>query len=110
MLDRAGCGSGFSDNLEGTHMSYHDQEIAGPSGAIHGEPSTTITRARMEAAVNRLPRFTRDVFLAHCVQGLNYPAIAARTGISVRRVEREIARALVGLDRALTEPPRSGWW
>lgn len=89
-------------------MVYH--ETAGIDCAARSQLPIVVTRERMQAALLRLPRFTREVFLAHRIDDLSYAEIAARTGVSVRRVEREIARALVGLDRALTEPPRSGWW
>ena len=89
-------------------MTYH--EIAGPDCADRSQLTIVVTRERMQAALLRLPRFTREVFLAHRIDDLSYIEIAARSGVSVRRVEREIARALVGLDRALTELPRSRWW
>jgi DNA-directed RNA polymerase specialized sigma24 family protein len=42
---------------------------------------------------------------------LSYVEIAKITGVSVRRIEREIVRAIVGIDRAMTErPPRTRWW
>jgi len=54
--------------------------------------ATTVLLERMEAALLTLPRFTREVFLAHRLDDLSYRDIAARTGVSVRRVEREIAK------------------
>jgi len=63
--------------------------------------ATTVLLERMEAALLTLPRFTREVFLAHRLDDLSYRDIAARTGVSVRRVEREIARAIVGIDHVL---------
>ena len=109
MLDRAVGESGFSDKARGvTLMTYY--ETASTNRAAQGELPSVVTRERMEGALLRLPRFTRKVFLAHRVDDLSYSEIAARTGVSVQRVEREIARALVGLDRALTESPRTGWW
>ncbi len=66
--------------------------------------SATASLERMQAALVRLPRFTREVFLAHRLDDLSYVEIAARTGVSTRRVEREIARAIVALDRALSKP------
>lgn len=89
-------------------MVYH--ETAGTDCAARSQLSIVVTRERMQAALLRLPRFTREVFLAHRIDDLSYTEIAARTGVSVRRVEYEIARAIFGLDRALTEPPRASWW
>jgi len=64
---------------------------------------------RLEQAIASLPRRNREIFLAHRVDGLSYQEIANRTGLSVRRVERHIARALYGLDRALEGRPLR-WW
>jgi RNA polymerase sigma-70 factor (ECF subfamily) len=43
------------------------------------------------------------------VDGLSYHEIADGTGLSVRRVERHIARALYAIDRTLDGPPLR-WW
>ena len=45
---------------------------------------------------------SREVFLAHRLDGLSYVDIAKRTGLSVADVERHIAEAIVHLDRELT--------
>lgn len=64
---------------------------------------------RLEKAVAGLPRREREIFLAHRLDGMSYEEIAERTGLSVPRVERHLARALHRLDRALHRPsPR--WW
>ncbi|HZG46476.1 MAG TPA: sigma-70 region 4 domain-containing protein [Allosphingosinicella sp.] len=64
---------------------------------------------RMEAIVARMPRLTREVFLASRIDGLSYEDIGRRTGLTVRQVERHLARALVLLDRGLERTPRR-WW
>lgn len=64
---------------------------------------------RIEQAMLTLPPKTREIFIAHRVHGLSYQQIADRTGLSVRRVERHIARALYGIDRTLEGPPLR-WW
>lgn len=64
---------------------------------------------RLNQAIATLPRRDREIFLAHRVDGLSYQEIADRTGLSVRRVERHIARALYGIDRTL-EGPLLRWW
>lgn len=89
-------------------MIYH--ETVGTDCAAQSELPFVVTRDRMEAALLRLPRFTREVFLAHRIDDLSYTEIAARTGVSIQRVECEIARAIFGLDRALTQPPRFRRW
>ncbi len=64
---------------------------------------------RIEQAMLSLPPKTREIFIAHRVHGLSYQQIADCTGLSVRRVERHIARALYGIDRTLEGPPLR-WW
>lgn len=70
-------------------------------------------RKRYRAAFATLPRITQKVFWAHRIEDLSYPEIAKRYGIGIREVEREIARAIYGIDRALEAMeygPRKGWW
>lgn len=56
---------------------------------------------RLELAMLELAQRDREIFMAHRLEGLTYADIAARTGLTVRQVEKAIARALVQLDRAL---------
>ena len=64
---------------------------------------------RLETALARLPRATREVFLAHRLDRLSYTQIAARTGLSVAKVERHMARAIHRLSSALDGKPLR-WW
>ena len=64
---------------------------------------------RMEAIMLRLPRMTRDIFLAHRLDDMPYEEIARRTGLTTRQVERHIARAILALVRGLDDQPRP-WW
>lgn len=57
---------------------------------------------RLETAIMRLRPRTREVFMAHRVEGLTYAEIAERTGLSVKGVEKQMSKALVQLDRLLT--------
>lgn len=79
------------------------------NGATDIDPLTTCTRKKLEAAFAKLPPFTRSVFLAHRLDDLSYAEIATITGVSIRRIEREMARAIVAIDRALQPRPRK-WW
>jgi RNA polymerase sigma factor (sigma-70 family) len=56
---------------------------------------------RLEAAIMRLRPRTREVFMAHRMEGLTYAEIADRTGLSVKGVEKQMSKALVQLDRML---------
>jgi RNA polymerase sigma-70 factor (ECF subfamily) len=49
----------------------------------------------------RLRPKTREIFMAHRVEGLSYSEIAERTGLSVKGVEKQMGKALVQLDRYL---------
>ncbi len=48
-------------------------------------------------SVKALPELTRNIFVLHHVEGLRYPEIARRFGISTRTVERHIAQAFLEL-------------
>lgn len=54
---------------------------------------------RLEAALARLKPRTREIFLAHRLDGYSYREIAARTGLSVKAVEKHMSRAIAHLDR-----------
>lgn len=56
--------------------------------------------ARIEWAIARLPKRTRDVFLMHRFDDLRYDRIAHRLGITEKAVEREIARTLRAIRKA----------
>jgi RNA polymerase sigma-70 factor (ECF subfamily) len=75
----------------------------------NSEPIDTELLARAEAAILTLPRFTREVFLAHRIDDLSYAEIARLTGTSVRRIEREMARGLYGFACAMEGQPLR-WW
>jgi len=74
------------------------------------EPPTTEQLERIKAALLTLPRFTREVFLACRLDDMSYAEIAAITGTSVQRIERETARAMVGIDRAMSRDLTRSWW
>ena len=56
---------------------------------------------RVDAAMLRLPDKTRQIFVAHRIEGLSYAEIAKRTGLTVKGVEKQMSKALVALDRLL---------
>jgi RNA polymerase sigma factor (sigma-70 family) len=49
--------------------------------------------ARLGVCLGRLNGRTREIFLAHRVDGLSYSAIAKQYGISANAVERHVAKA-----------------
>lgn len=54
---------------------------------------------RLEAVLLRLQPRTREIFLAHRLDGYSYAEIAARTGLSVKTVEKHMSRAIAYLGR-----------
>jgi RNA polymerase sigma-70 factor (ECF subfamily) len=57
---------------------------------------------RLEAAMMRLRPKTREIFMAHRIDGLTYAEIAEQTGLTVKGVEKQMSRALAQLDRILS--------
>jgi RNA polymerase sigma-70 factor (ECF subfamily) len=56
---------------------------------------------RMEEAMMNIPRRQRDIFIAHRVHGMSYGEIGDRTGLTVRQVERQMARAIYKLAKQM---------
>ncbi|MEP9360021.1 RNA polymerase sigma factor [Sphingomonas sp. KR3-1] len=56
---------------------------------------------RLNLAMLELAEETREVFMAHRVEGLTYVEIAERTGLTVKQVEKRIARAMLDLSDLL---------
>lgn len=81
------------------HVSIDDVDIAGPDPMAALEARDQLVR--IEAALNKLKPFTRDIFVAHRVDGYSYEEIARRTGLSVRGVEKQMRTAIKKLGRHL---------
>lgn len=56
---------------------------------------------RTEAALKQLSPKTKDIFLAHRIDGLTYKEIAERLGMSERGVESCVSKAIAHLNRRL---------
>jgi RNA polymerase sigma-70 factor (ECF subfamily) len=59
------------------------------------------TLRRLELAMGKLKPKTREIFIAHRLDGLSYAEIAARTGLSVKGVEKQMSKAIAKIDRLL---------
>jgi RNA polymerase sigma-70 factor (ECF subfamily) len=57
--------------------------------------------AQLAEALRQLPERTRDVLMFRCFEGLKHAEIARLQGISVRAVEKHMAKALAHLNQAL---------
>jgi RNA polymerase sigma-70 factor (ECF subfamily) len=56
---------------------------------------------RLEEAMLNIPKLQREIFMAHRLDNMPYNEIARRTGLTVRQVERHIARAIYKLSKQL---------
>lgn len=62
--------------------------------------------ARLEAAVATMEDPAREIFLMLRVDGLVYPEIGARLGLSIAEVEKGFAEAMVHLTGFMDEAER----
>ncbi|NUQ17859.1 MAG: hypothetical protein HOP95_05295 [Sphingomonas sp.] len=73
-------------------------------------PSSLLSgQERIQRAAAVLSPLEREVLALSAGHGLRNDEIARRLGISGRRAERLLARALRKFDRAMQEPRRK-WW
>jgi RNA polymerase sigma-70 factor (ECF subfamily) len=56
---------------------------------------------RVQNALAGLTPKTRDIFLAHRLDGMSYKDIATQTGLSLKGVEWHMTKAIAHLDRLL---------
>lgn len=66
-------------------------------------------RRKYREAVSALPRKQRQVFLAHRLEDMPYDEIAQHTGMTVRQVERHMAKAMYKLVKQMEGEPLR-WW
>lgn len=64
---------------------------------------------RLEHAMRNIPKLQREIFMAHRIEGLSYAEIARRAGLTVRQVERHIARAIYKLAKQM-DGRKLSWW
>jgi len=57
--------------------------------------------ARLDAAMLGLKPRTREIFMARRLDGLSYVEIAAQTGLSIKAIEKQMARAIAHVDRVI---------
>ncbi|TGX55803.1 RNA polymerase sigma factor [Sphingomonas gei] len=78
------------------HVSMDDVAIMGPDQIAALEARDML--ARLEAVMLRLKPRTREIFLAHRIDGYSYAEIAARTGLGIKAVEKHMSRAIAYID------------
>lgn len=86
------------------HVPADDAALPGPDQQRLLETRDMLLR--VEAAVLRLRPRTREIFMAHRVEGLSYAEIAQRTGLSVKGVEKQMSKAIAAIDRMLERDRR----
>ncbi len=64
---------------------------------------------RMEDAMRAMPKMQREIFLAHRLDDMSYGEIAERTGLTVRQVERHMAKAIYKLVKQM-DGEKLSWW
>ncbi len=79
------------------HVSLEDFDLAGPDPLAQIEAADLLRR--IEASLASLGPKTRAIFLQHRVDGLTYPELAARHGLSLHGVEYHMAKAIGFLRR-----------
>ena len=88
-----------SRRMQANHVPADEAALAGTDQQRLLETRDMLRR--VEAAVLRLRPRTREIFMAHRVDGLSYAEIAQRTGLSVKGVEKQMSKAIAAIDRML---------
>jgi RNA polymerase sigma-70 factor (ECF subfamily) len=81
------------------HIPAQDVALLAPDQQAALEARDMLNR--LEAVMLRLRPRTREIFMAHRIDGYSYAEIAARTGLSTKGVEKHMSRAIAEIDRAL---------
>ena len=81
------------------HEPLDEERLEGPNQQHLLEQRDLLNR--LDQAMLRLKPKTREIFMAHRLEGLSYAEIAERTGLSVKGVEKHMCKAIAQLDRAL---------
>jgi len=88
-----------SRHMTASHVSADEGMLAGIDQQRLLESRDMLTR--VEAAMLKLRPKTREIFMAHRIDGLSYAEIAERTGLSVKGVEKQMSKAIAQIDRIL---------
>lgn len=94
LRDRAKSASGRGELLS---VPFDDHAISAANEVARLEARDSL--ARIEAVMLRMKPRTREIFMAHRLDGLSYGEIAERTGMSISGVEKQMAKAMTMLLR-----------
>lgn len=84
----------------GLHISDEHVVLTAPCQIAALEARDMLNR--IEQTIQKLKPITREIFLAHRLDGYSYAEIAQRTGLSVKGVEKHMSRAIAHIDRSLS--------
>lgn len=84
--------------MQADHGPFDEDDHVGPDPHAALEARDTIRR--LADVVARLKPKTRTIFLMHRIEGLSYDEIAAVQGMSVKGVEKQMAKALDAIRRS----------
>ncbi len=82
------------------HIPVEEGDLVAPDQVAALEARDTLRH--LEQALLCLKPQTREIFLAHRIDGYSYVEISARTGLSVKGVEKHMSRAIAHVDRVLS--------
>jgi RNA polymerase sigma-70 factor (ECF subfamily) len=82
------------------HLVADEESLAGADQTRLLESRDMLNR--LEAAIIRLRPKTREIFMAHRIDGLSYAQIAEQTGLSIKGIEKQMSKALQQIDRMLS--------
>ncbi|MDQ2763539.1 MAG: RNA polymerase sigma factor [Pseudomonadota bacterium] len=99
LRNRAKAARRHSDAL---HEDITDQPVPAACEVRRLEARDSLQR--LEAVMMKLKPKTREIFMAHRLDGLTYKEIAEITGLSVKGVEKQMHKALVHIDRWMGRP------
>lgn len=92
------------DERRSAVLHLGEDEVALRSGDQWAALEARDRLRRLEAALLRLKPRTREIFLAHRIDGYSYAEIAARTGLSIKTVEMHMTRAIAYLAQSSVKP------
>lgn len=84
-----------SGRRELMHVPFDDEAVSVENEVSRLEARDSL--ARIEAVMRRMKPRTREIFMAHRLDGLSYSEIAERTGMSISGIEKQVAKAMTML-------------
>jgi RNA polymerase sigma factor (sigma-70 family) len=94
-----------ASSRRGEQVVLDEVVIADGSPGVEAVHLARERMTRLSEGLGRLDARTRDIFLAHRVDGMSYQQIAQRHRLSVSAVEKHIAKAVLLLTGWM-----EGWW